>query len=160
MIVVADTSPLNYLILIGCDRILPTLYGHLVVPATVIQELSDSLAPRRIASWLDPLPEWIIVTNPSTVFDPSLGYLDAGERDALQFALENHVDLILIDERKGSKEARKRGLETTGTLGVLLSAGEQGLLQPDAAYKKLISETNFPTSAVLEQRFYLDPRFF
>ena len=39
MIVVADTSPINYLILIGEIDILPKMYGSVVVPQTVREEL-------------------------------------------------------------------------------------------------------------------------
>jgi predicted nucleic acid-binding protein len=39
MIVVADTSPLNYLIQVECDTLLPRLYHRIVVPAGVLQEL-------------------------------------------------------------------------------------------------------------------------
>jgi len=39
MIVVADASPLNYLIQVNCDTLLQDLYGRVLVPATVIEEL-------------------------------------------------------------------------------------------------------------------------
>jgi len=45
MIVVADTSPLNYLIQIDCDGLLPLLYGKIVVPTGVMQELGHAGAP-------------------------------------------------------------------------------------------------------------------
>jgi predicted nucleic acid-binding protein len=40
-LVVADTSPLNYLILIDAIDVLPQLYGVIVVPGQVIVELVD-----------------------------------------------------------------------------------------------------------------------
>lgn len=36
MIVIADTTPLNYLILIDLTRILPELFGQVVIPQNVI----------------------------------------------------------------------------------------------------------------------------
>jgi predicted nucleic acid-binding protein len=35
IVVVADTSPLNYLIQINCDHVLPTLYERVFVPSAV-----------------------------------------------------------------------------------------------------------------------------
>jgi hypothetical protein len=47
MIVVADTSPLNYLVLLGHIEILAKIYAEIVVPQTVLDELQDSDAPSR-----------------------------------------------------------------------------------------------------------------
>jgi predicted nucleic acid-binding protein len=41
-VVVADTSPLNYLVLIGQIEILRRLYGTVLVPPEVLAELADS----------------------------------------------------------------------------------------------------------------------
>jgi hypothetical protein len=52
MSVVADTGPLNYLIQIDCDGLLPELYGRIVVPASVMKELGHAAAPAPSAgSW-------------------------------------------------------------------------------------------------------------
>jgi len=45
--------------------------------------------------------------------------LQIGEREAIRLAQEQRADLLLIDERRGRLEAKRRGLATTGTLGVL-----------------------------------------
>ena len=59
MIVVADTSPLNYLIPINCDSLLPQLYGRIVVPSGVMQELGHRGAPAAVRVWLTKVPAWI-----------------------------------------------------------------------------------------------------
>jgi uncharacterized protein len=89
----------------------------------------------------------------SSLADVRLAFLGLGEREAIQLAEERHADLLLIDERKGRMEARRRGLMTTGTLGVLLSAGEMGMIDAEAAYRSLLLKTTFRTSAALEARF-------
>jgi predicted nucleic acid-binding protein len=45
MIIVSDTSPINYLILIGQIDLLPQLFEQIIIPQAVYNELSDSLAP-------------------------------------------------------------------------------------------------------------------
>lgn len=153
MIVVADTAPLNYLIQIGCDGLLPKLYGRIVVPTSVMQELSHAAAPASVPRWLAHVPAWIDVRLATAAPDAELADLDLGEREAIQLAEEQHADLLLIDERKGRRRAKQRGLKTTGTLGVLLSAGELRLIDPEAAYRQLLAETTFRTSAELETQF-------
>jgi len=154
MIVVADTSPLNYLIQIGCDTLLPEIYGRILVPPTVMQELGHPRAPAAVKAWLLKIPSWIEIHMLHLPPDSTLAFLDPGEREALQLAQEQHADLLLIDERKGRTEARCRGLSTTGTLGVLLAAGERGLLDPKAAYRRLITQTKFRTTATLQAKFF------
>jgi len=61
--------------------------------------------------------------------------------------------LLLIDERRGELEAKRRGIATTGTLGVLLAAGAMGLLDPRTVLGRLVAETNFRVSAEIRQRF-------
>jgi predicted nucleic acid-binding protein len=82
-----------------------------------------------------------------------LAFLGLGEQEAIQLAEERHADLLLMDERKGRLEAKRRGLRTTGTLGVLLSAGELSLIEPASAYRRLLTETSFRASAALEAHF-------
>jgi hypothetical protein len=68
-------------------------------------------------------------------------------------------DLIHVASRLGATtiaegvELRSDDLSTTGTLGVLLDAGEAGLVDPPQAYRQLIEETTFRTSPALEAHF-------
>ena len=153
MIVVADTSPLNYLIQIQCDHLLPGLYRTVIVPLGVIEELRSPKAPLAVKDWTVRLPGWLEIHPLTSLPDPELNYLGRGEREAIQLAEEQRATLLLIDERKGQSEASRRGLATTGTLGVLLDAGEAGLIDPPQAYRRLIQETTFRTSRALEAHF-------
>lgn len=60
MIVVADASPLNYLIQIGSVWILPKIYDQIVVPHGVIEELEREDAPVEVRNWVTRLPSWIV----------------------------------------------------------------------------------------------------
>jgi predicted nucleic acid-binding protein len=71
-----------------------------------------------------------------------LGELDPGERAAISLGLSLKADLILIDERKGTAVALMKGLEATGTLGVLDLAATRGLVNLREALDRL-TKTNF-----------------
>ena len=49
MIVVADASPLNYLIQLQLDHLLHRLFGKVFVPVSVVDDLRDPLAPREVS---------------------------------------------------------------------------------------------------------------
>ncbi len=55
MIVIADTAPINYLVLIGEDALLPKLYGEVVIPPAVLRELlySSTRENGRQSHWPD-----------------------------------------------------------------------------------------------------------
>jgi predicted nucleic acid-binding protein len=59
----------------------------------------------------------------------------------------------LIDERRGRSEARRRGISTTGTLGILLAAGKRRLIDPEPPFHRLIGETNFRVAPGVRERF-------
>jgi predicted nucleic acid-binding protein len=48
MIVVADTSPINYLILIDQIAILEALYGRILIPHAVLDEMLNPKAPSSV----------------------------------------------------------------------------------------------------------------
>jgi predicted nucleic acid-binding protein len=117
MIVVADASPLNYLIQIQFDTLLHVLFGQVLVPTAVIEELSYSRAPNSVKTWISRRPPWMDVRPVVTPDDDALETLDPGEREAIVLAQQTNADFLLIDERRGRLEARRRGILTTGTLG-------------------------------------------
>jgi predicted nucleic acid-binding protein len=153
VIVVADTSPLNYLIQIECDSLLPRIYGRIIIPKGVMKELAHASAPDPVRDWLTNLPSWVDVDAAQSLPDGSLAFLGPGEREAIQLAQEQRADLLLMDERKGRLEARRRGLRTTGTLGVLVTAGELRMVNAEAKYRQLLVATTFRTSEDLEAQF-------
>jgi|GEM_PF-2323892 len=48
-----------------------------------------------------------------------------------------------MDERDGREVARKMGIETRGTLRVLIEAGARGYLNFGQSLEKLVSQTRF-----------------
>lgn len=137
MIVVSDTSPLNYLILIDCQDVLPTLFGQIIIPQAVLNELQHTKTPEKIKTWIITKPTWLEVRNVRVSPINKLENLDYGEREAIFLAEELGADAILIDEKDGRREAAKLGFITIGTLSVLDRAAETGLISFTEAIDKL-----------------------
>jgi hypothetical protein len=51
VIVVADTSPLRYLILIEHEYVVPALYGRVLAPPAVMEELAREQAPDVVSGF-------------------------------------------------------------------------------------------------------------
>jgi len=141
MIVVSDTTPLNYLILIESVHVLPALFGRVYAPSAVIHELAHPRSPEPVRRWTDSLPEWLTVQEPTRI-EPSLR-LGSGEAAAIALAEELKADWVLVDERKGSREAERRGFRVAGTLGIIEEAGARNLLDYEHTCDRLVVETTF-----------------
>jgi predicted nucleic acid-binding protein len=137
MRVVADASPLRYLILIGQVDLLQTLFTSITVPRAVLGELQRRQTPAVVRRWMQQLPAWCIVRTPQQPLATVLDVLGAGERAALALAQELHADVVLIDEDKGRQIARSLGFRVTGTLGVLDTAAARGLIDLPAVLTQL-----------------------
>src|SRR5437879_4171570 len=124
-LIVADTSPLVYLVLIDHIDILPRLFETVLIPEAVHTELWHPLSPATIQAWAPAPPPWLEVKQVPNVPEDVLRALDAGERSAIILALSIHADLVLIDERKGTQAAIDHGLDVTGTLGILQRAARR-----------------------------------
>jgi predicted nucleic acid-binding protein len=149
MVVVADTSPINYLILIAQIELLKQLYTRILIPPAVVAELKHPIAPKPVRDWADNAPEWVEVLSPKSRL--MLAQLDLGESEAIALATEVHADVVLIDEQAGRQEAVRRGLKVAGTLSVLDEADRAGLVIFDNAITEL-RKTSFRVSqAVLSE---------
>jgi hypothetical protein len=70
-LVIADTSPINYLLLIGYIDILPMLFEKVILPAMVRDELSHPKAPPAVRNWIATPPVWVDVFPTSSGHDPA-----------------------------------------------------------------------------------------
>jgi predicted nucleic acid-binding protein len=148
-VVIADTSPLNYLILIGEIEILRRLYGNVLLPPEVLAELTETSAPRAVLDWIQSRPEWLDVRPVRRHGDErELQHLGPGERAAILLALEEPEVLLLVDDAAARAEADRRRIPSTGTLGILRTAAVLGLLDLPTALSRL-AVTNFRVSRSL-----------
>src|SRR6266403_2677255 len=119
--IVADTTPLNYLVLIQAADILPNLYRTVLIPPAVKAELAHANTPAIVRAWIS--------------------QLDAGEREAISLASELQATLLLMDERDGVTIARHRGLKVVGTLAALDLAAAHGLVELQTMFERLRATT-------------------
>jgi predicted nucleic acid-binding protein len=152
VIVVADTSPLNYLVLIGEIDLLPVLYRNVLIPSAVHLELQSKKAPSAVRAWASSLPAWCELRPLTSLPSPDLIELDAGERDAIQLALNVGVDALLIDETEGRRAALLYRLKVTGTVAVLEKAAQRGLIDFRSTLQRL-EETSFRISSSIRHEF-------
>ena len=137
-LVVADTGPLNYLVLIDYIELLPKLFEKVFAPAAVSAELLHQDAPAIVRAWAARPTAWLEVRSvSSTIDDPAWRALDAGEREALALARTLKADLVLMDDRAAVAVAIKHGYAVTGTLGVLDLAARRGLVDLAEALARL-----------------------
>jgi len=132
--VVSDTSPICYLLLVGHVEILAALFGRVVVPRAVREELAHPGAASEVRHWIANPPGWLSIQEAPLVPAPDLTRLHLGEREAILLATSLSADLLLLDERRARQAAGQRGLAVMGLLGVLDLAAKRGLLVlPQAA---------------------------
>ena len=141
MIVVSDTSPVSNLLQVQHEKILQELFGEVVIPPAVRDEL---------IRYHSVLPDFLRVASPTSVQNPSVetSQLDPGETEAIALAMELDADFLLIDEKLGRTAAKDRGVRVIGLLGVLLLGKQRGLLvSVGEVLERLTNEAGFFVSA-------------
>jgi predicted nucleic acid-binding protein len=109
-------------------EILPQIYGNVIIPKAVFEELKADAAPGKVKEWLRDLPGWLEVRIVSSQIDAELiEMLGEGEAEAIQLARELNADLLVIDETLGREIAVRHGLRIIGTIGVLSLANKKRL---------------------------------
>lgn len=145
MRVVSDTSPICYLLLIGEIDLLASLFGSILIPEAVAEELGHSAAPDNVRNWAAKPPAWVEIRRVTSARGSSsdeLTRLHRGERAAIRLAEDVSADLLLVDELHARRVAKSRGLDITGLVGVLDQAATEGLVDLQAAVARLAT-TNF-----------------
>ena len=128
MLVIADTTPLRYLVVLGQVDLLHTLFGQVLIPPAVVGELQHPKAPAALQTWVASPPSWLNVRPSSLRPDAVLLRLDPGEREAILLAQELSAYLVLMDDQEAREEAAQRALTAMSTLRVFELAAERGLV--------------------------------
>lgn len=126
-LVVADTSPLLNLALVGRLELVREQFGSVTVPGQVWEELLagedgvNSLQSLRETGGLD-----VVTAEEGALFAEFRRDLDRGESAALSYAVETDADRLLLDEREARQAARRHEIPVTGAIGILLQAAQEG----------------------------------
>lgn len=129
MTVISNTSPITNLAAVNQFALLQQLYGNIIIPKAVYDELTGlgSKIPGANAvknsSWIQTqkVTNQILVTSLKQE-------LDIGEAEAITLAIQLKANLLLLDERRGYEIACSLGLKVTGVLGILIAAKSRGLI--------------------------------
>ena len=134
MIVVSDTTPLISLLKIDRIDLLEKLFGQVLIPQAVFEELT---ADERFKLEADQISskQFIIVKavqnlESASILKRATG-LDQGESEAIVLTDELNADVLLMDEAKGRAVSSQMGLKIMGTIGILMVAYEEKELSSD-----------------------------
>ncbi|MCC5906220.1 MAG: DUF3368 domain-containing protein [Balneolaceae bacterium] len=138
--IVCDASCLILFNKIGSLALLNQVFGKILITDTVAKEFGHSIS------------EWIQVRSPNSILQKGLlNILDAGEASAITLATELDDALLIIDESKGRKVAKKMKLSVTGSLGVVIIAKNKGHISSVKEIIEKIERTNFRISPSIIQ---------
>lgn len=130
MIVVSNTTPFSELAKVGRMDLLGDIFGKVIIPQEVYNEITTGTHPAvnavKSANWIEVLS---IRNSQQISILQSETNLDLGECAAIILAEELGADRVLIDEWAARKVAKSRHLPVTGTVGILLIAKHQGLIE-------------------------------
>jgi predicted nucleic acid-binding protein len=150
MIVVSDTSPIFYLLLISQLELLPFLYQRILIPEVVRDEMLATGAPVILQRWIGDPPSWLEICVVELLPESNLMRLDQGERAAIQLAQQVKANLLLIDDKPARQTAIRLGIQITGLLGILDEATKLNQINLLATLDRL-RETNFRAAPNLIQ---------
>jgi len=121
MIVVSDTTPITTLLKAGEVALLEKLFGSVVIPGAVADEL---------LVFHEQLPAFITVrtVSESGRLPQGIERLGKGETEAIQLAKEVGAEILITDDRRARTVAIGLGLKCTGLLGLLVHAKQRNLL--------------------------------
>ena len=130
MIVISDTTPLSELAKVGQINLLRDVFGQVILPQEVYDEVTTGTHPAvaavKSADWI----EVFSVNNSEKVSAlQTLTKLGLGECAAIILAEELNAQRLLIDDLEARREAISRNLPVIGTVGVLLLAKKQGRIK-------------------------------
>lgn len=138
MIVVSDTTPLISLLKIDRMGLLEKLFGQVLIPKAVFDELTANEKFRLEADQIREKQFVIVkaVRSPesASILKRAAG-LDQGESEAIILTDEMKADVLLMDEAKGRAVSLQMGIKIMGTIGILMAAYEEGCLTAEEIRK-------------------------
>jgi predicted nucleic acid-binding protein len=140
--IISDTSCLIILTNINEIDLLRKLYGKIITTAEVAEEFGQTL------------PEWIEIRVASDEFRQRILELqiDKGEASAIALAIELSDSVVILDDYKARKLAESLGIQIIGTIGIIIKAKRQGVIESIKPFLQKIRQTDFRISEEIEKR--------
>jgi len=137
-VVIADASTLIGLLRIGQFSLSKKLFGKIIIPRGVYDEI---VVERKEGSDIFKKSTYLIVKDVEdrVSIDFLMSSFGKGEAEVLALAKEKKADLILLDEKRARKTARRAGFKVMGILGILAISKDRGFIP---SVKPFIEELN------------------
>ncbi len=154
MIVVSNTSPISNLAKVGQLNLIQQLYGTILIPRAVHEELLDERAGETVttavqsATWLE-----IQSVQDQELVNELRSRVNVGEAEAIALAVEVEATRLIIDERLGRQAASDLGVKITGVLGILLLAKHQKLI---VVVKPIMDDLTAQANFRISSQLYAD----
>jgi len=126
---VVNASPLILLGKIGHIALLSELSDELIVPDVVIREVGVKPEGKRVVSEVASLPGARFETEIATSAELASWNLGRGESQVLALARASPSSRAVLDDLEARRCAQSFGLPLIGTLGVVLRAKHQGVIE-------------------------------
>jgi len=131
-------------------HILETLFGRIIIPEKVAEELQRPKTPQKVKDRMQARPSWLEMRKADiSLFTPQKKIND-GEREAFALALELQADAILLDDKRSLPEAKRLKLQTIAFFTLLERAAARDLIDLQICRKegrgrgrKKLSESDF-----------------
>ena len=149
MLVIADTGALISLGHINKIHLIEEIFGEILIPEAVWDELKSYKHPDFDKSYADFFYSRMRKINSKNY----LKYMiDNGESEAIILYQELNADYLLIDDKKARKFAESLDLNCIGTVGILVEAKNRGLVeQIRPIFEKWLSVDRYFSKALLNQ---------
>lgn len=128
--------------------ILQKLYSQVYVTKEVATEIMFDGYNRLAAKEFDENKFITKISNPLDISPLLRNMLDIGEASVIQYAINNKIELVCIDESAGRRVARLNELNLTGSIGIILKAKAEGHIE----------EIKPVLNKMLEHGIYLSPK--
>ena len=134
--IISNTTPIISLLKVDKLNLLKELYAKIIVPKAVYLEIENG----KEKPYYHDLTQidWIEIQEIGNPVSRDFFLdLDEGEAEVLILAKELNADLVIMDEIMGRRYSKQLGFNLTGTIGILLKAKEEGLIE---SMKDLLTE--------------------
>jgi predicted nucleic acid-binding protein len=118
-----------------------------------------TITPEIAQEYGEPLPEWIVISSAKNTetMRTIQEILDMGESSAIALAFETENALLILDDKHARQFAKNLGLNVTGTLGILISACQNGIIKDIQEINTIIAKLraiNFHIPSDAEKYFH------